>query len=153
MSPKPDDLLKKLKPTKTFAVDGDAIRALARLAVDLGPDDFVRRWEAATAPKPARKPPPTTAEKSAIAAAKKKIAAFGASRKLTSGQTATALHSYAGGRHQLPAPTKTATESSASMVGWLSTKLSASDAVSLVDDFIAHFGPSTSLKHKLPSDT
>lgn len=151
MSLKPDDLLKKLKPSKTFAVDGDAIRALAKLAKDLGPDEFVRRWESATAPKPARKPPPTTAEKSALAAAKKKVAAFGTSRKLTSGQTATALHTYADEKHKLPIPTKTAAESSAGMVSWLSTKLSVSDAVALVDDFIVHFGPSTSLKHKLPT--
>jgi hypothetical protein len=152
MSQTPDDLLKKLKPTKTFVVDGAAIRALAELARDLGPEEFVKRWAKVTTPKPTRKPPPTDGEKTALAAAKGKVATFGTSRKLTSGQTATALHTYASERHELPAPTKAASGSSASMVGWLATKLSVGNAVSLVDSFIAHYGPSTSVKHKLPSE-
>lgn len=152
MSPTPDELLKKLKPTPAFVVDADAIRALAELARELGPSEFVKRWEKATASKPARKPPATTEEKDAIAAAKEKATAFGKSRKLTSEETATALYAFASTRNKLPAVTKTAAKGAGSMVGWLSTKLSVERAVSLVDGFVDHHGPQTNLKHKLPSE-
>lgn len=147
MSLSSDDLLKKLKPTKTFAVTGSEIRALAKLAAELGPDGFVGRWESAT--KRQKQKSPRAPDE--LAAIKAKTTQFGAKRKLSSAQTAQAIYNHLHSAKKIQArPTKSALKSTASMVGWLAKRISAQTLQESLNGFFTKYESATDLTHRLP---
>lgn len=149
MSLTSDDLLKKLKPTKTFAPTADDIRRLARLAIELGPDAFSKRWETNVAPKNRRRTNNTSS--AAVASAKTKAARFGAKRKLTSAQTAQAIYSYFKAEKDIGvAPPKTASKSTAAMIDWLVRKASEGVVLRGLNAFFSKYESATDLTHRLP---
>ena len=120
----PQDLLKKLKPTASFAVDRASIVELARFAITAGEEAFAESWASSVAKsKKAPTPRKPKALDPRIIAAENSLQTFAKSRNIRSAECATAFVRYMlEASPDLPEPTKTATSSIASALKWVAAK-------------------------------
>lgn len=139
MTKTPQELLKKLKPTKAYELTEDCIRGLAKFAVDSGEDAFAAEWKKQISSKaPPKKK--TKVEDPTLNEALKIMSAFTKSRKLTSGEAATGILNFAANNiASLPKPTQAAQKGVPASIRWISSKASPNEAKQLVSEFIEQF--------------
>jgi hypothetical protein len=150
MSLTSDDLLKKLKPTKTFGVTKSDVKALAELAISIGPERFVERWSKLTQTKAVKRS--NSAQSSELADIKAKTTRFGAKRKLSSAQTAQAIYAYFKSQKKAASlPTRSAEKGVSAMIDWLAKESGVEAVLYLLESFFAKYESDTDLTHRLPS--
>lgn len=146
----PQDLLKKLKPTASFAVDRESIVELARLAISVGEEGFADAWVSAS--QPVRKPVAPRKAKPVdprIAAAEDNLSSFAKSRNLRSAECAIAFIRYVQGASAgLPEPTKTASSSIASAVKWVAAKVRTDGVDLMASAFVEKFSRETDYTYR-----
>lgn len=154
MSISPQDLLRKLKPSASFAVDRDSILELARFAIDSGADEFANSWQVLVAPRsrvakgtvPKGNP---KAKDPRVESAESQLKKFGDSRKLKSSESGIALVRFAQQRFPaLPEPTKAATASIGGAVKWLASKTGEFGVDNLVNAFVEAFSEATDYTYR-----
>lgn len=141
----PNDLLKKLKPTASFAVTADDLSTLAQLAIQLGPEAFAEHWKALFAPTRKASTKRKSPNKSAATEA---LQSFAASRGLKSAEIATAFIRWVVSGRELPPPTKAAMSSVVSASTWLTAKLGDASAGELAAQFVEKFSSETDYTYR-----
>jgi hypothetical protein len=125
MTTTPEDILKKLKPTKAFDLTPESMEAFAGYVINLGPTEFVARWLESTTPKKAVKVPKPKTIDPRISEITARLAKVAKATKLTAANAAVAFINFSReADNSLPEPTATAKKGPASAVQWLISKSS-----------------------------
>lgn len=140
MSKSPQELLKKLKPTRSFDVTHDCIAELARLAIDHGVEAFVGEWRQVALPTKRTSSKTNPSSDPAVVAAIAILTEFSKSKQLTSAQVAKAFLSFLIDKHSsLPKPTKTAEKGIAAAVRWAVGKTNPGVVSEACSQFVERF--------------
>ena len=123
MAKTPEEILKKLKPTKTFALTAESMKMFAGYVIDLGPDEFVARWLEHTSAKRAVKALPPKIVDPRIAILAERVAKVAKTTTLTPAEAAVAFINFSkDSDSSIPDPPATAKKGAASAIKWLVSK-------------------------------
>ena len=140
MSKTPQELLKKLKPTRSFDVTPDCIGELARLAIDHGVEAFVGEWRQVALPAKRASSKTSPSSDPAVVATIATLTEFSKSKQLTSAQAAKAFLNFLIDKHSLlPKPTKTAEKGISAAVRWAVGKTSPGVVSGACSQFVERF--------------
>ncbi len=123
MAKTPEEILKKLKPTKSFALTPESMKMFAGYVIDLGPDQFVARWIEHTSAKKAVKALAPKIVDPRVAILAERIAQVAKTTTLTPAEAAVAFINFSKeSDSSIPAPPATAKKGPVPAIKWLVSK-------------------------------
>ncbi|WP_430403140.1 hypothetical protein [Hyphomonas sp.] len=123
MAKTPEDILKKLKPTKAFDLTPESMREFADYVIELGPAAFVARWLEYTSAKPTAKRSKPKVADPRVAELAARLTGFAKITRLKPSEAAVGFVNFSKEFDaNLPAPTAAAQRGPTAAIKWLVAK-------------------------------
>lgn len=140
MAKTPEDILKKLKPSKTFDLTPEEMRAFADYVIEMGPAAIVTLWLELSNPKATKKQAKPKEVDPRVAALTARLTRFAKTTRLKSAEAAVAFLNYSREENaSIPEVSASAQKGPAAAIKWLIPKAGLDHVEQLLSSFEDRF--------------